>query len=94
MELVKKEDYKVSQKIDVSNYKSIFGTDTVYLVPMSKRYNSIKSNGNFNDYKQTAIAFAELGNVSYNGLVNLYPDGTFSQYRDGNFYHYIGKIAI
>lgn len=97
MKLYKKEDYKTSIKIEMpSEMKKYINNDYIYLVPASKKHKYIHP-----DYKNTyksdmknAIFFIEYGSLSYNSLIQIYNDGTWSQYRDGCFIEYVGKIAI
>lgn len=96
MDIKKVSDYKVFSRVDVPiEYQSVIGHVYIYLVPMNKNYTSIKpdfAQKHKSDEKK-AIAYIEYGNPSYNGMVKVYADGTFSQYRDGCFYEYVGRIA-
>lgn len=90
-------DYRVSVRVEVPvEYQSAVGFDHVCLVPINKNYTSIRPDfaQKYKSDEKRAVAYLEHGNPSYNGMVRIYADGTFSQYRDGCLYEYVGRVAI
>ena len=93
-----KADYKVSIKLNISDYyKNLNGlTGDLYWVPVSKKYNFIKPDF-IQKYKTDDLdiaIFAEpIGNPSYNDIVKIAKNGLVWQYRDGCFYEYVGYLA-
>jgi hypothetical protein len=90
-------NYKVSVRVEVPlEYQGTIGSNHVYLVPINKNYTAIRPDfaQEYKSDEKKAVAYLEHGNPTYNGMVRIYPDGTFSQYRDGCFYEYVGRVAI
>lgn len=91
-------DFKTSLKVNIPSeaQKYTGNSGFIYLVPMNKNYNVIKTDykQKYNSDNKTPLFYVTLGNPAYNGSVKVFADGTFAQYRDGSFFEYVGKIAL
>lgn len=96
IQLVKKENYKVSHKVEFSDYyQKEFGLPAVaYWVPLCTHYNSIKPDyKNLSEKYKWRFSYTSGDNWNYNSQVKF--DWKYmSQYRDGCFYQYIWRLAI